>query len=129
MQANREFILDGFAGCHKDAAGGNKGVRLSLATLLLSYAVLSIDASGQLHQDAAGKVQLVSGLEDLLNELPAGEADAVHRALLALGTLVSGDKALVELAQDLGLGAVLGRFTSCGGTVTEAVQEVQRLLA
>eukprot|EP00878_Enallax_costatus_P017560 GHUV01018447.1.p1 GENE.GHUV01018447.1~~GHUV01018447.1.p1 ORF type:complete len:223 (+),score=54.14 GHUV01018447.1:718-1386(+) len=133
---NRELILDGFAGCC--AAGGpgsNKGVRLSMATLLLNYAVAAAAAGtpGGASSSGEGSVQLLSGLEELIGSCPLDETDSIHRSLLALGTLMVGpggevNRELVGLAKDLGLGGQLQRFSGVGGKVAAAVQEVMQLL-
>lgn len=136
---NRELILDGFAGCC--AAGGpgsNKGVRLSMATLLLNYAVAAAagtpgGASSSSSSGGEGSVQLLSGLEELIGSCPVEEVDSIHRAVLALGTLMVGpgggvNGELVGLAKDLGLNGQLQRFSGVGGKVSAAVQEVGHLL-
>lgn len=136
---NRELTLDGFAGCC--AAGGpgsSKGVRLSMATLLLNYAIAAAagspgGASSSSGGSAEGSVQLLSGLEELLGSCPVDEADAVHRVVVALGTLMIGPTGavngeLVGLAKDLGVTDQLQRFNGAGDKVSAAVQEVMQLL-
>ena len=123
---NRELLLDGFAGCHAAAAGGTKGIRLSLATLLLNYAVLL--AGMQAGDVSEAKMQVLSGLEELLSGLPLEEADAAHRAVVAVGSLAAGDKAMAGLVGDLGVDKAVGRWAAAGGKVGEAVGELLQLL-
>eukprot|EP00879_Flechtneria_rotunda_P019305 GHRR01020275.1.p1 GENE.GHRR01020275.1~~GHRR01020275.1.p1 ORF type:complete len:432 (+),score=183.42 GHRR01020275.1:420-1715(+) len=123
---NRELLLDGFAGCCS-GTGGNKGLRLSLATVLLNYAVAAGAAAGQMSIE--GAMQLMSGLDELLGGLPVEEADSVHRVVLALGTLLAaGGPDLVGLAKDLGLAERLQGLSNAGGKAAVAVQEVRALL-
>ncbi len=121
-------LLDAFAGCHRAESGGSKGVRLGLATLLLNYAVASRDAAAPLARDAEGKMQLLSGLEDLLAGLPADEADAAARALAALAALVAGDAESAGVARDLGLGAAAGRWAAAGDKAAAAAADVRQVL-
>jgi hypothetical protein len=120
----REALLDGFAGCHRAEAGGSKGVRLGLVTLLLNYAVAARAPGAP--PDPEGKMQLLSCLEDLLGGLPADESDAALRGLTALAALVEGDAGLTGVARDLGLGGVAARLG--GGKAAVAAAEVRRLL-
>jgi len=134
---NRELLLDGFAGCYSaGSAGATKAVRLSLATLLLNYAVAAVEqpSSGSNSDEAA--MQLLSGLEQLLGALPAEEGDAAVRAVLALGNLlIAGGSDMVNLANELGLDGQVSRFgaatASLGSNAAQlggVVQEVQQLL-
>lgn len=127
--AQRELLLDGFAGAGSGPAG-SKAVRLGLATVLLNYVVTT--AAGASVDEAAG-MQLLSCAEDLLRSCPDDEQQAAHRAVLALGSLLVGpDAAAVSglrgVAEDLGLGEQLQRFAGAGGELGSAVGEVSRLL-
>eukprot|EP00775_Hariotina_reticulata_P003509 gene3509-3779_t len=134
---NREFLLDGFAGCYSaGSAGATKAVRLSMATVLLNYAVAAAEQPGSGSSEEAA-MQLLSGLEELLGALPAQESDAALRTVLALGTmLIAGGAGMVTLAKDLGLVEQVGRFGAAAAAaghgsnakLVGAVQEVQQLL-
>jgi hypothetical protein len=126
--AERELVLDGFAGCHRPEAGGSKGVRLGYATLLQNYAVAAADAASPLSRDPEGKMQVLSCLEDLLGQLPADEADAAARALGAVVALASGDAELAAVARDLGLVAAAARLAAGGGKAAAAAAAVARTL-
>jgi hypothetical protein len=54
--SQREALLDGFAGCGRPEAGGSKGTRLGLATLLLNYAVAGREPGAP--PDPEGKMQV-----------------------------------------------------------------------
>lgn len=139
----RELLLDGFAGAGSGPAG-SKAVRLGLATVLLNYVVAagaagsnsSSGGGGVLLDEAAG-MQLLSCVEDLLRGCPAEEGQAAHRAVLALGSLLvlssaaaagGGSTGLKSVAQDLGLGEQLQRWSGAGGELGSALAEVSRLL-
>jgi hypothetical protein len=126
--AERELILDGLAGCHSPGAGGSKGVRLGYATLLQNYAAAA-EGGGV---DAEGRMQVLSCLEGLLADVPAGggEADAAARALAAVASLAAGDAGLAGVARDLGLGAAAARLGAGGGAAAAAAAaDVARALA
>jgi phospholipase A-2-activating protein len=122
----RELLLDGFAGAGSSGPGASKGVRLGLATLLLNFAV----AGGAAGMDEAGGMQLLSAVDELLGATPPEEGQAVHRALLALGTLLMGPHAtaLKSVAGDLGVGGLVSRWAGVGGEVGAAAGEVAALL-
>jgi phospholipase A-2-activating protein len=136
--ANRELILDGFAGCcAAGGSGANKNVRLAAATLLLNFSIAAAagnpggasSSSGVVSMSSEGCMQLLSGLEELLGSLPVEEGEAVQRVLLALGTLlVAGGGEVVGVARDLGLGGEVGRWAGAGGKLGGVAQEVQALL-
>jgi hypothetical protein len=92
-------------------------VRLGLATLLLNFAVAASDGRAV---DDAGVMQLLSCCDELLGCLPASEAQAAARALLALGTLLTGPRGASSkgVARDLGLPAAVERW--CGAAGGEA---------
>lgn len=122
----RELILDGFAGAGS-GSGASKAVRLGLATVLLNYVVAGAGAGG----DEAAGMQLLSCVEDLLRSCPAEEGQAAHRAVVALGSLLvgpGGGEGLKGVAQDLGLGEQLQRWSGAGGELGAAVAEVSRLI-
>jgi phospholipase A-2-activating protein len=133
--ANRELLLDGFAGCcSAGGPGASKGVRLSAATLLLNFSIAAAagkpgGASSSRRVSSEGCMQLLSGLEELLASVPVEESDAAQRALLALGTLlVAGGSEMVAVARDLGLGGQAARWAAAGGKLGGVAQEVQALL-
>jgi phospholipase A-2-activating protein len=133
--ANRELLLDGFAGCcSAGGPGASKGVRLSAATLLLNFSIAAAagnpgGASSSSGFSAEGCMQLLSGLEELLKSVPVEEGDAAQRSLLALGTLVvAGGGEVAAVARDLGLGGQAARWAAAGGKLGGVAQEVQALL-
>jgi hypothetical protein len=121
----RELILDGFAGAGSGPAG-SKAVRLGLATVLLNFVVAGAGGGA----DEAAGMQILSCVEDLLGACPAEEAQAAHRAVVALGSLLVGPGAagFKGVAVDLGLGEQLQRWGGVGGEVGAAVAEVAKLL-
>ncbi|KAF8055486.1 Plaa [Scenedesmus sp. PABB004] len=125
--ANRELMLDGFAGVA--AGGGSKAVRLGLASLLLNYAIAA-GSGGAGALGGEGGMQVLSGLEELLGALPREEGEAAHRAVLALGTLLAGGGAdMAGLARELGLGDSLARLRGSGHDKLEAaLAEVAALM-
>lgn len=121
----RELILDGFAGAGSGPAG-SKAVRLGLATVLLNYVVAGAGGGA----DEAAGMQVLSCVEDLLRSCPAEEAQAAHRAVLALGSLLVGPGAagFKGVAIDLGLNEQLQRWTGAQGELGAAANEVLSLL-
>ncbi|KAF5839606.1 PLAA family ubiquitin binding-domain-containing protein [Dunaliella salina] len=101
----RSGLLDTLAGA---ASSSNKAVRTSYATLLLNYVVASRQLKGELAQDEA-KLQLLSGLAEVLSNCPTDDLDTLFRGLAATATLLIGDKALAALAGELGVKDVLRR--------------------
>jgi len=74
-------------------------------------------------------LQVLSSLEGLFAALPAsGEEDAVHRALLSLGTLVGSDATLATFAADLGLRDAAQRYRASAGKLSGLATEVVVLL-
>lgn len=126
--AQREALLDGFAGCHRAEAGGSKGVRLGLATLLQNYAAAAADAGSPLARDAEGKMQVLSCLEDLVGALPVEEADSAARALAAVAALAAGDGELAAVARDLDFASAAARLAAGGPRAAAAAADVRRAL-
>lgn len=100
---NLQQLLDAFASC-ASSSGGNKAVRLSLATFLGNVA-----AAAGLKQLHAGQqdvpLQALSCAIELLGSCPAlEEPDAAFRCMVAIGTLLAaGGKDLAEVGVDLGV--------------------------
>jgi len=127
----RSGLLDTLAGA---ASSSNKAVRTGYATLLLNYVVASRQLKGELAHDEA-KLQLLSGLVEVLSNCPTDDLDTLFRGLAATATLLVGDKALAALAKELGVQDVLRRVNESpeakspqGRRVLEAALDVAAAL-
>ncbi|NXI59826.1 PLAP protein, partial [Chloroceryle aenea] len=83
----------------------NKNIHIALATLTLNYAV-------HLHKDdnLEGKVQCLSVVSIVMEAVE--DHEAIFRLLVALGTLISNDKNMVQLAKSLGLDNQIKKYLS-----------------
>lgn len=117
VAAQASGLLDGFASCLQS---GSKAVRLGAATFLLNCAVL---------QDAELKVQLLSGLSELLgSSSDAEQPETLYRVLVALGTVLHQDSMTRSIAADLDVPQqVRQRQAGATGKVVDAAREVLRM--
>ncbi|NXD81565.1 PLAP protein, partial [Halcyon senegalensis] len=83
----------------------NKNIHIALATLTLNYAVC-------LHKDdnIEGKVQCLSVISIVMEVVE--DLEAIFRLLVALGTLMSNDRNIVQLAKSLGLDTQIKKYVS-----------------
>eukprot|EP00798_Chlamydomonas_sp_ICE-L_P025606 gene25606-11258_t len=127
--ANRAAVLDAFAIV---ANTTNKGVRVSMATLLYNFVILSSTPgslpSGEVEE---AKMQMLSALSELLTVTPLSDIDSTFRALVAVGTLCHKDVGMCSLAKDLGVQDLLKKIndspeakTAAGRKLLEAAIDV-----
>eukprot|EP00245_Coleochaete_scutata_P010537 TRINITY_DN3710_c0_g1_i1.p1 TRINITY_DN3710_c0_g1~~TRINITY_DN3710_c0_g1_i1.p1 ORF type:complete len:551 (+),score=94.89 TRINITY_DN3710_c0_g1_i1:184-1653(+) len=114
----RGLLLDLFSPC---ASSTNKNIRLSLATLLLNYAVDVTEMKneeGQLHTLTLA-VELANSEQD---------PEALFRELVAIGTLINGGS-VKALAADLGIGSIIenGKKSSTA-KIVEVSKDIESLL-
>uniref|UniRef100_A0A4W3HKP9 Phospholipase A-2-activating protein n=1 Tax=Callorhinchus milii TaxID=7868 RepID=A0A4W3HKP9_CALMI len=83
----------------------NKNIHIALATLILNYAVI-------LHagNDIEGKAHCLSIISTAMEVLQ--DPEAIFRALVALGTIISHDPSALQLAQSLGVVSQIRKYSS-----------------
>lgn len=120
----RETILDRVSDF---ITSDNKNVRLSLATLLINYAVLFLQQPpSTIIQE--GKLQCISLVNEMLQET---DEETLYRSLVALGTSIWNDSECTKLMKDLTISPKLQTLStsSKSSKIQQVATEIKKLEA
>eukprot|EP00798_Chlamydomonas_sp_ICE-L_P025625 gene25625-11281_t len=127
--ANRAAVLDAFVHCCHTT---NKGVRVSMATLLYNFVILSSTPgslpSGEVEE---AKMQMLSALSELLTVTPLSDIDSTSVPWSLWAPCATRTSACASLAKDLGVQDLLKKIndspeakTAAGRKLLEAAIDV-----